>query len=143
MISDAILGLTCDYALAPTARLVGHWGIPILTSRGQVQQLNAKVVGLYPTLIRMMGSYSIFGEAMQHILKDFGWKVTGLFCHNNARNSPKGHSTCSFILGSILSSFVKNNTTKKEFDEDNSTANDYKKYLEELSEHARSKFVSR
>jgi atrial natriuretic peptide receptor A len=89
MVTGVFLGPVCDYVIAPVARYAGVWGIPVVTAGGQADAFHHKVTGQYPSLTRLMGSYSAVGQALKSILKEFGWSVAGLLYHNHGVGSGK------------------------------------------------------
>jgi hypothetical protein len=65
--SDVFIGPGCEYAVAPVARYAGAWQIPVITAAAQADAFYHKEA--FPTLTRMMGSYTMVGQAMQQILQ--------------------------------------------------------------------------
>ncbi|XP_014220328.2 atrial natriuretic peptide receptor 1 isoform X3 [Trichogramma pretiosum] len=133
--ADAFLGPVCEYVLAPVARYAGAWGIPVLTAGGQADAFRHKDEH-YPTLTRMMGSHRLVGEALQHILQGFGWKVAALLYHNHAMASSRGMSKCHFTLGAVYTA-LNQTSTYKSFNQEATTAEDYKELLTFVSSIAR------
>lgn len=134
------LGPVCEYVLAPVARYAGSWGIPVLTPAGQADAFRHKDLH-YPTLTRMMGSHRLVGEALQHILRSFGWKFAALLFHNHAMASSRGNSQCHFTLGAVYTS-LNQSSTYKSFNQETSTRQDYRDLLQFAAKSARSKWAS-
>ncbi|KAI5741382.1 hypothetical protein M8J76_013003 [Diaphorina citri] len=139
--SDAFLGPVCDYVIAPVARYSGVWGIPVLTAGGLVANFELKFE--YPTLTRMMGSFSLVGQAVQSILKNFNWTVAGFMFNNYGQTTGKGNSNCWFTIASvykIITSPSGSNDMKLEsFDEETVTPEKLKEQLIAITKRARSK----
>ncbi|XP_068082292.1 atrial natriuretic peptide receptor 1 [Anabrus simplex] len=133
--ADAFLGPVCDYVIAPVARYSGVWGIPVLTAGGQADHFRFKQ-GQFPTLTRMMGSYSLVGEALRHILHVFGWQVAGLLYHNHGVTSPLGNSVCHFTLAAVFTA-LNQTPAHRSFNEDTATAQEYRELLKFVSKSAR------
>lgn len=98
----------------------------------------------YPTLTRMMGSFSLVGQAVQSILKNFNWTVAGFLFNNYKENSGKGNSNCYFTLSSVYKSIkapsdTKNDMKLEHFDEDTVTPQKLKEQLIAITKRARSK----
>lgn len=138
---DAFLGPVCDYVIAPVARYSGVWGIPVLTAGGLVANFELKFE--YPTLTRMMGSFSLVGQAVQSILKNFNWTVAGFMFNNYGQTTGKGNSNCWFTIASvykIITSPSGSNDMKLEsFDEETVTPEKLKEQLIAITKRARSK----
>ncbi|OXU27503.1 hypothetical protein TSAR_011269 [Trichomalopsis sarcophagae] len=83
-----------------------------------------------------MGSHRLVGEALQHILQGFGWKVAALLFHNHAMASSRGNSKCHFTLGAVYTA-LNQTSMYKSFNEEDSTANDYRNLLTFVSKSAR------
>lgn len=138
LLLDVFFGPICDYVIAPIARYNAVWGIPILTTGGLADAFTIKSPN-YPTLTRMMGSYSDPGLALREMYRHFNWTIQAFIYHDNDEKRGMGHSDCSMA---ILSIFRVLNTTEyfsHSFDE---TETDYKGYLrilEETKRKARSK----
>lgn len=135
--TDAFLGPVCDYVIAPVARYAGVWGIPVLTAGAQAEAFRHKGVH-YPTLTRMMGSHRLVGEALRHILRRFGWKIAGLLFHNHEMASSRGNSECHFTLGAVYTA-LNQTPVHKSFNQETTTAEDYRNLLTFVSKSARSK----
>ncbi|XP_048515966.1 atrial natriuretic peptide receptor 2 isoform X3 [Athalia rosae] len=133
--SDAFLGPSCDYVIAPVARYAGAWGIPVLTAGAQADAFRHKDEN-YPTLTRMMGSHRLVGEALRHILRGFGWKVAGLMYHNHAAASGRGISDCHFTLSAVFRA-LNQTSVYKSFDQETATPKEYRQLLASLSDNAR------
>lgn len=130
---DVFFGPICDYVIAPIARYNAVWGIPILTTGGLADAFTIKSPN-YPTLTRMMGSYSDPGLALREMYRHFNWTIQAFIYHDNDEKRGMGHSDCSMA---ILSIFRVLNTTEyfsHSFDE---TETDYKGYLRILEETKR------
>jgi len=134
---DAFLGPVCDYVIAPVARYAGVWGIPVLTAGAQAEAFRHKGEH-YPTLTRMMGSHRLVGEALRHILRRFGWKIAGLLFHNHAMASSRGNSECHFTLGAVFTA-LNQTPVHRSFNQESTTAEDYRNLLTFVSKSARSK----
>lgn len=140
--ADAFLGPVCDYVIAPVARYSGVWGIPVLTAGGLVANFELKFE--YSTLTRMMGSFSLVGQAVQSILNNFNWTVAGFLFNNYAPDTGKGNSNCYFTLSSVYKSIIaptgnKNDMRQESFDEDTVTPQRLKEQLIAITRRARSK----
>jgi hypothetical protein len=86
----------------------------------------------------MMGSHRLVGEALQHILQGFGWKVAALLFHNHAMASSRGNSRCHFTLGAVYTA-LNQSSMYKSFNQEATTAEDYRDLLAFVSKSARSK----
>lgn len=135
--ADAFLGPICEYVIAPVARYAGAWRIPVLTAAAQADAFRHK--SLYPTLTRMMGSYYHVGEALRRILESYGWRVAGLLYHDFGHTSSQGFSICYFTLGAVFQA-LNEKPTHKSFNENNTTARDYRELLLYLAKSSRSEF---
>ncbi|XP_050448835.1 atrial natriuretic peptide receptor 1-like isoform X3 [Cataglyphis hispanica] len=133
--ADAFLGPVCDYVIAPVARYAGVWGIPVLTAGAQAEAFRHKGEH-YPTLTRMMGSHRLVGEALRHILRRFGWKIAGLLFHNHAMASSRGNSECHFTLSAVFTA-LNQTPVHKSFNQETTTAEDYRNLLTFVSKSAR------
>uniref|UniRef100_A0A8D8V0J3 Atrial natriuretic peptide receptor 3 n=2 Tax=Cacopsylla melanoneura TaxID=428564 RepID=A0A8D8V0J3_9HEMI len=137
--SDVFLGPVCDYVLAPVARYSGVWRIPVLTAGGLVASFELKFE--YPTLTRMMGSFSLVGQAVQSILKNFNWTVAGFLFNNYAITTGKGNSNCFFTLSSVYKTItgnkINNDIRQESFDEDTVTPQELKEKLITITKRAR------
>ncbi|XP_070155765.1 atrial natriuretic peptide receptor 1 isoform X1 [Polyergus mexicanus] len=133
--ADAFLGPVCDYVIAPVARYAGVWGIPVLTAGAQAEAFRHKGEH-YPTLTRMMGSHRLVGEALRHILRRFGWKIAGLLFHNHAMASSRGNSECHFTLSAVYTT-LNQTPVHKSFNQETTTAEDYRNLLTFVSKSAR------
>lgn len=92
---NAVMGLSCEYVLAPISRYAGVWKIPVLTSGGSAKDFNNKA-NSYPTLTRLRGSLANnLGNAIQGILDSFNWTTTVLI-YQNEDTKTKGNSVCFF-----------------------------------------------
>jgi hypothetical protein len=60
-----------------------------VTAGGQAAAFQYKTEGQFPSLTRLMGSYSAVGLALKSMLKQFGWTVAGLLYHNHRVGSGK------------------------------------------------------
>lgn len=129
----------CDYVIAPVARYAGVWGIPMLTAGAQAEAFRHKGEH-YPTLTRMMGSHRLVGEALRHILRRFGWKIAGLLFHNHAMASSRGNSECHFTLSAVYTT-LNQTPVHRSFNQETTTAEDYRNLLTFVSKSARSKSV--
>lgn len=127
----------CEYVLAPVARYAGAWNIPVLSAGGQADAFRHKDEH-YPTLTRMMGSHRLVGEALQHMLQGFGWKVAALLFHNHAMASSRGNSKCHFTLGAVYTA-LNQSSTYKSFNQESTTPEDYRDLLNFVKKSARSK----
>lgn len=139
-VSDAFLGPVCDYVIAPVARYSGVWRIPVLTGGGLVANFELKFE--YPTLTRMMGSFSLVGQAVQSILKNFNWTVAGFLFNNYAAATGKGNSNCYFTLSSVYKSILSptggtSDMKQESFDEDTVTPLKLKEQLIAITRRAR------
>ncbi|XP_055636568.1 atrial natriuretic peptide receptor 1 isoform X2 [Toxorhynchites rutilus septentrionalis] len=126
---DVFFGPICDYVIAPIARYNSVWGIPILTTGGLTDAFSIKSPN-YPTLTRMMGSYSDTGLAVREIRKHFNWTVQGFIYHDNDEKSGKGHSDCSMAVSSIFRALNTTDYFSHNFDE---LETNYKEYLKILA----------
>ncbi|XP_025989465.2 atrial natriuretic peptide receptor 1 isoform X1 [Solenopsis invicta] len=138
--ADAFLGPVCEYVIAPVARYAGVWGIPVLTAGAQAEAFRFK--GDFPTLTRMMGSHQLVSEALRHILWRFGWKICGLLLHNynKANKDKKGNSECYFRLSAVFGAIESKLNYKPEvkaFDQETTTAEEYRDLLTHISKTAR------
>ena len=125
----------CDYVIAPVARYAGVWNIPVITPGGQAEAFRHKDP-LYPTLTRLaLGSYS-YVDALLSTLATFNWRVIGLFYHNYAAGSGKGHSFWHIILGTVYSAF--NYTPHYRSFDEKQEGLDFHSYLTNISMKARS-----
>lgn len=141
LLLDVFFGPICDYVIAPIARYNAVWGIPILTTGGFTDAFTIKSPH-YPTLTRMMGSYSDTGQALREICRHFNWTTQALIYHDNDEKRGKGHSDCSMAISSIFRVLNTTEYFSHNFDE---TETDYKEYLrimERTKRKARSKFYS-
>ncbi|XP_047115101.1 atrial natriuretic peptide receptor 1-like isoform X1 [Schistocerca piceifrons] len=84
----------------------------------------------------MMGSFSLVGEALRHILHTFGWRVTALLFHNNDVSSPRGNSMCHFTLSAVYSA-LNSTPLARSFNEDTATPQQYRELLHLVSNGAR------
>ncbi|XP_024887373.1 atrial natriuretic peptide receptor 1-like isoform X1 [Temnothorax curvispinosus] len=133
--ADAFLGPVCDYVIAPVARYAGVWGIPVLTAGAQAEAFRHKGEH-YPTLTRMMGSHRLVGDAFRHILRRFGWKICGLLFHNHEMASSRGNSECHFTLSAVFTA-LNQTPVHKSFNQETTTAEDYRNLLSFVSKSAR------
>ncbi|XP_065092696.1 atrial natriuretic peptide receptor 1 isoform X1 [Ochlerotatus camptorhynchus] len=130
---DVFFGPICDYVIAPIARYNAVWGIPILTTGGFTDAFTIKSPH-YPTLTRMMGSYSDTGQALREICRHFNWTTQALIYHDNDEKRGKGHSDCSMAISSIFRVLNTTEYFSHNFDE---TETDYKEYLRILEQTKR------
>lgn len=94
-----------------------------------------------------MGSFSLVGQAVQSILKNFNWTVAGFLFNNYKENAGKGNSNCYFTLSSVYKSIkAPTNSTDhrsdmklEQFDEDTVTPKELKEQLIAITKRARSK----
>ncbi|XP_075146651.1 atrial natriuretic peptide receptor 1 isoform X2 [Haematobia irritans] len=92
---NAVMGLSCEYVLAPISRYAGAWKIPVLTSGGSAKDFGNKASS-YPTLTRLRGSLANnLGNTMLGILNSFNWTRTVLI-YQNEDTQTKGNSVCFF-----------------------------------------------
>jgi len=83
---DIFLGPVCPYVLAPVARYTSYWGVPQLTSSGQVTTFDDKNQ-TFRILTRMNGSFSRMGQffnqvsdmSFQHFLPPFHFIILCIF----------------------------------------------------------------
>ena len=137
MISDAFIGLVCDYVIAPIGRYAAVWRIPLITANLQLDETKVDK-DEFKTLTRMMGSHSLVAQALLEILKGFGWKVSGLLYHNNQADTNLGNSNCHFTLGTVYGKLNKT-SVYKDFDEKRTEKEQLKDILRYLTKSARSK----
>lgn len=123
--------------IAPVARYSAIWGIPVLTTGAQADPFRHKTDN-FPTLTRMMGSYTLVGEALSHILKNYGWKVAGLLYHNHWKKGPLGNSICHFTMAAVFTA-LNETPVHKSFDEGNYTYYEIKDLLQAVAKSSRSK----
>ncbi|KAK5637740.1 hypothetical protein RI129_000077 [Pyrocoelia pectoralis] len=64
---DIFLGPVCPYVLAPVARYTSYWGVPQLTSSGQVTTFDDKNQ-TFRILTRMNGSFSRMGQFFNQVI---------------------------------------------------------------------------
>lgn len=124
--------------IAPIARYNSVWGIPILTTGGLTDAFSIKPN--YPTLTRMMGSYSDTGLAVREIRRHFNWTVQAFIYHDNDENKGKGHSDCSMAISSIFRALNTTDYFSHNFDETESSYKDYLQFLTKTKRKARSKW---
>lgn len=136
-LADAFIGPGCEYVIAPVSRYAGAWKIPVLTAGAHAEAFQHK--NLYPTLTRMMGSYTMVGVAISRMLEGFGWRRCGMIYHNNESSSGKGHSVCYLTLAGIFSVLKEKDKDipYKSFDEKNTTRENYIEMLQKLSMKSR------
>ncbi|XP_058979391.1 atrial natriuretic peptide receptor 1 isoform X1 [Musca domestica] len=92
---NAVMGLSCEYVLAPISRYAGVWKIPVLTSGGSAKDFGNKASS-YPTLTRLRGSLANnLGNVVKGILESFNWTSTVLI-YQNEDTKTKGNSVCFF-----------------------------------------------
>ncbi|XP_073831869.1 atrial natriuretic peptide receptor 2 isoform X2 [Musca autumnalis] len=92
---NAVMGLSCEYVLAPISRYAGAWKIPVLTSGGSANDFSNKASS-YPTLTRLRGSLANnLGNVVKGILECFNWTTTVLI-YQNEDTKTKGNSVCFF-----------------------------------------------
>ncbi|XP_061389201.1 atrial natriuretic peptide receptor 1, partial [Musca vetustissima] len=92
---NAVMGLSCEYVLAPISRYAGVWKIPVLTSGGSAKDFGNKASS-YPTLTRLRGSLANnLGNVVKGILESFNWTTTVLI-YQNEDTKTKGNSVCFF-----------------------------------------------
>lgn len=132
------MGPVCDYVIAPVARYSGVWGIPVLTAGAQANAFRHKTA-YYQTLTRMMGSYTLVGQALRHILEFYGWKIAGLLYHNHGMTSPQGNSICHFTMGAVFTA-LNETPAHRSFNEDTATHQDYVDLLQFVAKSSRSKY---
>ncbi|KAK6635462.1 hypothetical protein RUM44_000713 [Polyplax serrata] len=138
---DAFLGPVCDYVIAPVARYSATWGIPVLTAGAQANPFRHKTSN-FPTLTRMMGSYTLVGEALRHILENYGWKVAGLLYHNHGKEGPLGNSICHFTMAAVFAA-LNETPVHRSFNQDTYTYYQIKELLQMVAKNSRKKFVDR
>ncbi|EDS31818.1 atrial natriuretic peptide receptor [Culex quinquefasciatus] len=132
---DVFFGPICDYVIAPIARYNSVWGIPILTTGGLTDAFSIKPN--YPTLTRMMGSYSDTGLAVREIRRHFNWTVQAFIYHDNDENKGKGHSDCSMAISSIFRALNTTDYFSHNFDETETSYKDYLQFLTKTKRKAR------
>lgn len=133
---DVFFGPICDYVIAPIARYNSVWGIPILTTGGLTDAFSIKSPN-YPTLTRMMGSYSDTGLAVREIRKHFNWTIQAFIYHDNDEKSGKGHSDCSMAISSIFRTLNTTDHFSHNFDENVTSYKDYLRILTQTMKKAR------
>lgn len=138
LLLDVFFGPICDYVIAPIARYNSVWGIPILTTGGLTDAFSIKPS--YPTLTRMMGSYSDTGLAVREIRRHFNWTVQAFIYHDNDENKGKGHSDCSMAISSIFRALNTTDYFSHNFDETETSYKDYLQFLTKTKRKARSKW---
>ncbi|EEB15295.1 Guanylate cyclase 32E precursor, putative [Pediculus humanus corporis] len=135
MATDAFLGPVCDYVIAPVARYSATWGIPVLTAGAQANPFRHKTFNFH-TLTRMMGSYTLVGEALRHILENYGWKVAGLLYHNHGKEGPLGNSICHFTMAAVYSA-LNETPVHRSFNQNTFTYNQIKELLQTVAKNSR------
>uniref|UniRef100_T1GB07 Receptor ligand binding region domain-containing protein n=1 Tax=Megaselia scalaris TaxID=36166 RepID=T1GB07_MEGSC len=95
---NAILGLPCDYVLAPISRHASVWEIPVLSTSGRSRAFDDKSF-TYSTLTRLMGGVGAMGESMKGLINSFNWTKSAFIVQNS--DEDVGNSVCFLCIISI------------------------------------------
>ena len=68
--TDVFMGPVCPYVLAPVARYLNVWKIPILTTSGLMPHFQNK--NDYP-IISLTGTYDKVAKITAKLLEKYGW----------------------------------------------------------------------
>ncbi|GFN88713.1 Atrial natriuretic peptide receptor [Plakobranchus ocellatus] len=101
---NVFIGPSCDYSIAPLARLVSYWGpggIPILTAGALVEAFGDKEVD-YRQLTRVQGSHSKSAEFLDSILAYLEWSHVGFVFHDFKFDGKSSRSDCSFTVEAMF-----------------------------------------
>lgn len=102
---DVVLGYANTYAMVPVARM--SWlfknslGVPVITSIGQVDQLDNRVE--YKLLTRMSGSYRELAKSVKTYFNKTGWNLHAYIIHNHIKHKQYGRTECFHQLSAIRS----------------------------------------
>lgn len=95
----------------------------------------------FPTLTRLMGSFSEGGNGVKNILKHFNWTKSAYLYHQFHVSQELGNSDCSRTL-SAISNIVNGTLAHRHFDEQEVNYNQIKSILEDFKSKTRSEWVA-
>lgn len=132
---NAILGLPCDYVLAPISRHASVWEIPVLSTSGRSRAFDDKSF-TYSTLTRLMGGVGAMGESMKGLINSFNWTKSAFIVQNS--DEDVGNSVCFLCIISIDEKIGNKGLKSYKFSKELSEKNAIEA-LTKISESARSK----
>ncbi|CAG7700227.1 unnamed protein product [Allacma fusca] len=106
----AFFGPSCELALAPVARFVKFWNIPLLTAGGLTVDytMDKKMNGSEYFLLTKTGiGFSGMSNFILKIFAKAGWKKVLLMYEKDGRDDVSGPHTCKFFMSTVVDDLKK------------------------------------
>ena len=100
--ADVYIGPCCEYAAAPTGRLLAHWNIPFITVGTMAQGFNSKEE--YTTLTRLQSPYALLGEFIRDYFLYKNWNHTAFVFEDSGSNVRDCHFGAGAVFHTLKSS---------------------------------------
>ncbi|XP_043204525.1 atrial natriuretic peptide receptor 3-like, partial [Amphibalanus amphitrite] len=116
---ELLLGPYCDFGLAPVARLVKFWNVPLITAGGFSYDFTKPKTNpeneFYMTT-RTGFSFAGIATTISEVLNKFNWRKVLLLFDRDAYESVAGHHTCYLAMSSLIGLLKTNNVSYGTFD---------------------------
>ncbi|ELT96799.1 hypothetical protein CAPTEDRAFT_205131 [Capitella teleta] len=96
-------GPVCDYAIAPIARQVKYWDLPLVSVGGMARDFVTRRRDQYPSLTRA-GPFNLLAmaHAFSAIIKSYKWKKIKMIYQRKFPDGEKMPDFCNFAIDTIL-----------------------------------------